>query len=301
MQGTSRRFITESKYNEKLKKSIDIISYPAGIIQVAIVPKVKIEEIKKIPYFKEHNAIYFLCKEPEGRKSLADLLKDANGSGKKYEEYINQIYNEEYKKFKTRIYIGETIRTPKRLKEHDKGKPWWEYGICVRSTIDEGWTKEEIKYLEKYFLERFQSNHGFIVDNDHTAPGSNLNQFQEDAMKIYIEEINFLLEYYSPSIFTREYDVEILTGSLKAKAHQINDKGVTIVFKGSEATLSTSKNANSSLKKRRERLLQQKILEKKKDKLIFTEDYLIQSLSGAAETLVGCNRSKNDAWRKNRF
>lgn len=279
-----------TRYLEGIDGNIKLIEWVGSIIEVVIIPKDKIKEIKKVTFFEQHKCIYFLIKEPREKTSLSHFLENV-----KDEAELNCIYNNEYKNHRTIIYVGETTRTKNRFTNHHKD--FWEYAICIRSKIDKGFTTNEIKYLENHFYKKFKKNHNILVENDVIPSGAEITLIQKESIKKYILQIEQILHILDVGLFDLNYEILETTGKMRAEGHILNKKGNILIFEGSEANIKESEGANESLKKRRKELIDNGILKKEKDKYVFSRDYIIKSPSGAAETIMGCNRSANDGWK----
>lgn len=286
----------EITYLDGFSNHFKIMDPVSKIIKVLIVSKKYIKNIKDIEEFNKENAIYFLVEEAKKSVSLEFLINN----NKEKEEDLNNIYKTFYKNNIPKLYIGETTSTQTRYNCHHIKH--YDYAVIFISKLKEGFSEDEILYMEKYYYMKYKDSIYCDIKNNNKPKGAELNKRQSFIIKNYIKQIDELLYIINRQIFNIQLKLyEINQKGIKARAYIMEDK-LTIVIKESEAVKDiTASSKEKSLDKKRSNLIDKSILNLKGDKYKFTQDYIFGTRSGAAECILGTSRSGKEAWKEIRF
>lgn len=287
------------EYRKEITLDYKIIDLVSKKVKGVVIPKKYIEDIKNIEEFNEEKCIYFLVKEAKRRVSLEYMINDGNET----EEKLNEIYNNLYINNIPLLYIGQTTSTKTRYNNHHFNNGDWDYAIIIMSKIKKRFTENQILYMEKYYYYKYKDSIycNLIMNNPQ---GGKINDDEKFEMNDSINEINELLYLVDKEIFNLNFNLYRIKGKgIEAYGYilgEIDDK-LTIVKKNSEVVKYTTTSANKSLINKRHKLEQDGIIVLKDKKYIFDKDYIFKSRSGAAECILGNNRSGNKSWKKIEF
>lgn len=287
------------EYKKDIKLEYKIIDLLSKSVKGIVIPKKYINDIKKIEEFKNENSIYFLIKEAKRRVSLEYMINEGNET----EEEINEIYNSLYIHNIPLLYIGETTRTATRYNYHHFNDGDWDYAIIIISKFKNQFTENQILYMEKYYYEKYKDS---IYCNltMNNPQGKLLNDNEKFEINKTISDINELLYLVDKEIFNLKFNLyKIKSKGIAAYGYileEIDDK-LVVVKKGSEVVKNTTYSANKTLINKREKLRDNKIIQLKGNKYIFTKDYIFKSRSGAAECILGNNRNGYEIWKPVEF
>lgn len=284
----------EIEYCKDFKCDWRIISPISYIIEMMIIPK-EIPITKKTlgNYYKE-NCVYLLVQESIIKDPIKYFLLDKQ---KVNEDEINFEYYDEYRKNRHKVYVGKTKDANTRFNPHNKD--FMEYTIFIRSRLDNGFTKQECSFIERYFYNKYKDGVLIELDNSISPPGEELSKSEYNKVRSYLDQIEEMLYRVNKNIFDvnrKKYIAESKKG-IKAEGY-IFDNGITIVTEGSYAAKDNTINANETLKRRREKILDTKVIQLNGDKYIFKKDYIFLSSSGAAETILGYNKNGKKLWHE---
>jgi len=194
------------------------------------------------------------------------------------------------------LYIGQSGDVGNRLKQHinDESKDWWEKALVLVS-LTNNLTQTHVLYLEHLAIGKAKACARYKIHNGNQGqqPHAPL-PLQADCHEIY-ELGNLLLATLGYPIF------EPLVGSSAHQASEsavfyfqrsgVNAKGIytnegMVVLKGSTTPVHTQVQVRERLAKRRQKLIEDGILEQQGDVLVFTQDHLFKSPSGASGVLL---------------
>jgi len=204
---------------------------------------------------------------------------------------------------KDKVYIGEAEVIRKRVKGHME-KDFWKTIVFFVSK-DENLTKAHIKYLEGKLIETAKTVGRSELENAQSS-GSHLPESDAADMDIFLFRMEQLLpilgqDFLKPVIkqeVTKKSDLLFCKiKNLKATGRQ-TDNGL-VVLKDSEAVL---EERQSTQKYRyaanlRQTLLNENIVVKKEDRLVFISDYEFSSPSAAAGVIHGGQANGLTSWK----
>ncbi len=233
------------------------------------------------------------------RSQIEEILKreEANNPGVYFLTGVNPETGRD------KVYIGEAEVIRKRIKGH-MGKDFWKTIVFFVSK-DENLTKAHIKYLEGKLIETAKSVGRFELENAQSS-GSHLPESDAADMDIFLFKMEQLLPILGQEFLKSVVRKEVIKKSdllfceiknLKAIGRQ-TDNGL-VVLKDSEAVLeerpSTKKYQYAA--NLRKTLLNENIVEKRDDRLVFVSDYEFSSPSAAAAVIHGGQANGLTSWR----
>ena len=204
-------------------------------------------------------------------------------------------------------YIGETGDPAGRIRQHSNEEKKDFFNTAIFFAAEKGkLNKGHLHFIEHKCIVEGKDAGTFVVKNDAVKrkPGSLSRSDESFASKTY-EAINLLTSILGCSLFEKANESGRLF--LKLTKHDItataiySRRGMT-VLEGSEAvtkdqeTSSLHKYARYAVNKRNE-LLDNGVLVKKGNKLIFTRDHSFKTPSGAARVVAGKNVNGRQVWK----
>lgn len=213
--------------------------------------------------------------------------------------------------FDEKIYIGEAENIKARLKQHlsDPNKDFKELIFFVSK--DELLTKTQIKYLESRLIQLAVEAKTAQIENGNSPNLPTLHEADISDMEYFLEQMNLILPIMGfkflisstvkqPPSISKDASIEfqeiyfIRTKSFLAKMMETNQG--YIVLKGSEAKKELSESCTDTYVQMRRKLVETKILEEVKGKLIFVEDTVFNSPSAASNMVLGRNSNGFTEW-----
>lgn len=196
-------------------------------------------------------------------------------------------------------YVGETEEVGKRLKQH-LSRDFWNQALVFVSK-DENLTKGHIKYLEDKLI-RLGLDAGRGVLLNAQASGSKLPEADQAEMDAFLDNMLKLLPVLGTHLFSETVDKatrdkpRLICTIKDLKAYGQRTEGGFVVYAGSEAVVEHRESAGPFIV-RREKLLENGVLESKGDRLVFTRDYEFSSPSLAAGAVCGGHMNGLTAWK----
>ena len=250
-------------------KGIKVCEIPNSIIRAIVIPR---NEIKKAIESESLSCvgIYFLFSD-----------KDELG------------------KFKT--YIGEAEDIANRLRQHDASEKEWNYAVCFLSGKN-NLNKAHVKFLESYCHGLAKEVGISELGNNVSPTRSNLSKPDEDFVLNFFDDLRILIGTLGYPIFEvnkrKEGATEIFFCKRKycSASGNLTEDGF-LVYKGSMASLEDKSYSNKAVPEKRKKLIEEGILEKKGEYLVFVNDFVFNSPSMAAAVVVGGNANGWNEWK----
>ncbi|MGQ1910056.1 GIY-YIG nuclease family protein [Marinifilum sp. RC60d5] len=209
---------------------------------------------------------------------------------------------------KNTVYIGESENVFKRLTEHDRKKDFWNE-VIIFTSKDENLTKSHVKYLESRLTTLTQIADRYNLENGNQPTESTLPRADKDAMEEYIHNCRILLgtlghrllEPLNSSITEPDnnllggHDLSFNVNGLIAHGKQ-SDEGFLLI-KDSEISLETTTSIPGKINLLRNKLIEEKTLIKRDNRLILMKDLVLSSSSYAAALVAGTSRSGPQSWK----
>lgn len=203
------------------------------------------------------------------------------------------------------IYIGEGNSVGKRLTEHNTNEntDFWDKCIFF-TTKDSSLNKAHIKYLESrlIFLAKEAKRCRITNKNDSALPvlteseEANAENFLAEMLSIYsVLGIKFFERTAQKIEATEIKQFEVNVGGVRGYGYE-NNEGF-VVLKDSKVNPTPSEAFPHHVKKLRERLISDGVIQKVDSDLIFAENYQFKSPSTASCLLLGRSSNGRTDWR----
>ena len=199
-------------------------------------------------------------------------------------------------------YVGEAENCYQRLVEHHRSKDFWNTAVAVTSkTLS--FTKAHARYLEYDCIRKARDADRFRLENNQTPAEPHIPEPMLAELRDNFGTIQALLSVLGFPILDPLTTKDQRTGTRgilycsgkDAEARGEYTEDGLVVFEGSTANPRTVPSAGDSIRRRRERLQEDGVLQPDDGVLVFQEDHAFNSPSGAAGTVLG--RSAN-GWRE---
>ncbi len=197
------------------------------------------------------------------------------------------------------IYIGEAEKVSNRLKSH-ASKDFWN-SVTVFVSKDENLTKAHIRYLEGILIQLANEDGSSVVMNSASS-GAKLPESDTAEMNVFLQKCLQLLPVLGVTDFNQTVEASNENEELlfcKIRGHTATGKrtaGGFVVFAGSQAVLEHRPSA-SSMKVKREQLIDKGHLKQQGDCLVFTKDIEFGSPSTAGGVVRGVNTNGLTNWK----
>lgn len=213
------------------------------------------------------------------------------------------LFGHDEDKTKPIAYIGEAEDCYNRLKQHNQKKDFWSHAIVV-VTKTSSFTKSHVKYLEHYCVEQANKIGRYEMDNVSTPTKSHITeQMLADVMDIF-DTMKILFSTLGYPIFEEirqkqsKKDLLYCKGKDASAIGEFTDEGL-VVLRGSRCNLKESKTAGNWIINMRKKLIDNKILIQKDNILEFTADYIFNSPSAAAGSILARRANGWLEWKNN--
>lgn len=236
-----------------------------------------------------------MVKESNDRKEL-------NGIG------VYMLFGKDFENpDKDMVYIGETEDLIGRLKQHMQNKDFWNQVVIIFSK-DENLNKAHLKYLEFRMYEIAKSVNRYKLENSSIPTCSNLSEADKaemeeflDHMKLLISTMGYkLLEELNEEKGSPE-DIYHIKAAYGANATGKRTTDGFIVYKNSIMTHLQVPSIPQWTLALRNRLIENEVVKKGKNgNYIFLENYLFNSPSSAAATIMGRSANGLKEWKNNK-
>lgn len=251
--------------------SIKIVEITTRVVQLILIPRNKLSDIGQRKEAKDVG-VYFLFGK-----------SDTDG--------------------KPNVYIGEAENCFERLKQHnrDPKKDFWNVAVVVVSKTG-SFTKSHVKFLESFCYKEAISNGRFHIENGNIPTQSSLPEPMVADLIDNFKTIKTLLSALGYPIFERMANKET-KGIFYCKGKDADGQGEYtdegfVVLKGSVCNLIEAPSAAGSwVTKMRKELIENQILIRKGDVLVFTENYIFSSPSAAAAAVLARRANGWTEWK----
>jgi hypothetical protein len=201
---------------------------------------------------------------------------------------------------KNKVYIGEGEDCFKRIQSHNRNKDFWTHCVIVTTKTNE-YTKTDAKFLEHYCLDKAQEVGRYKTENDTGSKKPSLSESREYDLLDNFETLKILLATLGYPMFesTRKAssnkDVFYCKGKKALATGEMIDDGF-VVYKGSKANISETQGIGATPKKMRLSLKEKGIFKEVDGSYVFQEDYVFNSPSAAAASVMGRNSNGWKSW-----
>lgn len=209
------------------------------------------------------------------------------------------------------VYIGESENVYKRLTDHDRKKDFWNE-VIIFSSKDENLTKSHVKFLESRLTELTTTADIYSIENSNRPTKSTLPRADKDAMEEFIHNAKIILgtlghKFLDPLNKEEKSNEDVNFDSLVDDVLYFNVNGLTstgvvsddgfVLIRDSEISTKTTQSIPGKIKALREKLITDKILIERENKLILTKEIVLSSPSYAAALVAGTSRSGPQSWK----
>lgn len=206
-------------------------------------------------------------------------------------------YNDESKPL---VYIGEGEDCFRRVQSHNRNKDFWSHCIIISTKTNE-YTKTDGKFLEHYCLDKARELGRYNIENDTGSTKPSLPEHREydlldnfDTIKILLATLGYPLFEPMRSIHNKE--LLICKGKQAYAEGEFTDDGL-VVYKGGKCTLKESPTAGSWVINMRQKLVKEGVLKEEGNMLVFQLDYIFNSPSTAAATILARRANGWTEWK----
>ena len=200
---------------------------------------------------------------------------------------------------KQEVYIGEAENLSVRIKQHNSSKDFWNTVICFVSE-KKNINKAHIKFIESFACSEAKEIAKCKLENSVFPSQPSLTEQERDFALNFFDDMKILIATLGFPIF--EKNLKTLENKFICKSRDITAEGEysedgMIVFKGSEDRIEEAGGLQKWAKDLRLSLLSEGILKENNGKYIFTEDYLFNSPSAAAATILARSANGWTEWK----
>ena len=200
---------------------------------------------------------------------------------------------------KQEVYIGEAENLSLRIKQHNANKDFWNTVICFVSE-KKNINKAHIKFIESFACFEAKEIAKCKLENTVFPNRPSLTEQERDFALNFFDDMKILIATLGFPILERS--LKTLENKFICKSKDITAEGEyfedgMIVFKGSEARIEEARGLQKWAKDLRCSLLSEKILIESEGKYIFTEDYVFNSPSASAATVLGRSANGWTEWK----
>lgn len=188
------------------------------------------------------------------------------------------------------VYIGEGEDCFKRLQDHNRKKDFWTHCVVVATKTNE-YTKTDVKYLEHYCLMQAEKIGRYQTENGKDSQRPSIPEAREHDLLDNFETIKILLATLGYPLFEEKRKAKSTKELYSCKGKEASAEGEMtddgfVVYKGGKCTLVESASAGKWINDIRTRLINDSILKEVNKMLVFQTDYIFNSPSAAAGTIL---------------
>jgi hypothetical protein len=202
------------------------------------------------------------------------------------------------------VYIGEGENCYSRIQSHNRNKDFWTHCIIITSKTNE-YTKTDVKFLEHFSIDVAKKVERYYLDNDTGSRKTSLPESREYDLLDNFETAKVLLSTLGYPIFEDKRKLSIKKeifhckrGDIKATGELV-DEGF-LVYKGGMSALNHTSSCSSWIVSLREKLIKEGVLTEDNNSYLFTSDYIFNSPSAAAATVLARAANGWTKWKDDR-
>ncbi|SFS44055.1 protein of unknown function [Zhouia amylolytica] len=199
------------------------------------------------------------------------------------------------------VYIGEGEDCFKRIQSHNCNKDFWTHCVIISTKTDE-YTKTDGKYLEYHSLVKAKEIGRYIIENDGGSNKPSISESREYDLLDNFETAKMLLATLGYPVFEEKRKKDSKKELFYCKGKDAYAEGEytedgMLVYKGGKCTLKETPTAGPWGINRRQTLIQDHILVKENGMYVFQEDYIFDSVSAAAATVLARRANGWKEWK----
>jgi len=199
------------------------------------------------------------------------------------------------------VYIGEGEDCFKRIQSHNRNKDFWTHCVIITTKTDE-YTKTDGKYLEHYCLDKAKEIGRYATDNDTGSKKPSISESREYDLLDNFNTAKILLATLGYPIFEEKRKAKspkelfYCKGKGALAKGELTDDGF-LVYKGSTSSMEETNSITKWIGVLRRRLLDDEILKEENKVYVLQQDYIFNSPSAAAATILGRNTNGWTKWK----
>jgi hypothetical protein len=199
-------------------------------------------------------------------------------------------------------YIGEAENCLQRIRSHHERKDFWTTAVTITSKT-RSFTKAHARRLEYDCIRTARDAQRFRLHNTQTPTEPHIPEAMLAELRDNFGTIQTLLSMLGFPILdplpseeesTRQHTKLYCRGNGAEATGEYTEDGL-VVFEGSTARVDTTSSVPDTVKRRRQNLRADGVLEQEEDHLVFRENHPFNSPSAASGVVLG--RSSN-GWRE---
>ncbi|TYB71881.1 GIY-YIG nuclease family protein [Bizionia gelidisalsuginis] len=202
---------------------------------------------------------------------------------------------------KPSVYIGEGEDCFKRIQSHNRNKDFWTHCVIITTKTDE-YTKTDGKYLEHFCLIKAKEIGRYITDNDTGSNKPSIPESREHDLLDNFETAKILLATLGYPIFEEKRkaksnkEIFYCKGKGALAKGELTDDGF-LVYKGSTSSIEETNSITKWIGVLRKRLVDDALLKVENNVFVFQQDYIFNSPSAAAATILARNTNGWTKWK----
>ena len=232
---------------------------------------------------------------PRKRLSEASNRIEVSQAGL-YFLFENQGFGED-----SRAYIGQSLNCIKRLKEHNSNgkKDYWNLAVAF-ITKDNSFTPTDLSFLEQMAISMARDAKRFSIENSVQPGNFAISESMEADFLDHFDVIKLLLGTLGLPVFKRLSEASPIAEGMD-QVFKLNKRGADargamsdegfVILAGSKGPVAVTDSYEDGKKALRQKLIERGVLKVEGEEIVFTEDYLLGTPSGAA--VLVCGRSTN--------
>ena len=237
---------------------------------------------------------------PRKRLSEASNRNEVSQAGL-YFLFENQGFGEE-----ARVYIGQSLNCFNRLKQHnsDGKKDYWNLAVAF-ITKDNSFTPTHLSFLEQMAISKANEANRFSVENAVQPANFVISESMEAECQDHFDSIKLLLGTLGLPVFKRLNEASPVAEGMDQvfmlKQRGANARGTMsdegfVILAGSRGPVEVTGSYEDGKKALRQKLIERGVLKVEGDEIVFAEDYLLGTPSGAAVLVCGRITNGWTAW-----
>ena len=198
------------------------------------------------------------------------------------------------------VYIGEGENCWERIKDHHRKKDFWTDCI-IAGTKTNDYNKADAKYLEHHCLKIAEQIGRYKFENYKASSIPSITESRESDLLDNFETAKILLTTLGYPIFEdkrqgAKKEVYYCKGKDASAQGILTNEGF-LIYKGGRCTMQETKSIDSWISRLRAQLIKDSILIEEKGQYVFQSDYLFNSLSAAATTVLARAANGWTSWK----
>ena len=218
-------------------------------------------------------------------------LAEAKGRGELDHVAVYFLFGDAEDQAKPIVYIGQTEDVRARLDNHNSRKDFWKTAVLGISKTH-SFTQAHIRYLEWYCIRMAKEVGRFALDNDQEPSKPFVTEAMEADLLDAFETLSILVSTLGYPVFEPIVKKKESAGGFLLKAKDADAKGYLVedgfvVRAGSLGRVDIVPSAKETVTSMREKLFEGGVIAEEDGHLVFTQDYLFNTPSGAAAAVLG--------------